>query len=212
MKIAILGATGFIGSRLVKAALARGHEVRALVRSPQKLGELRSRVKVFQGDLASPQVLADLVAGADAVMSATGPCNEPDQPERFEQGMVNLVAAMNQAGVERIVMISGAGTLVLPGERPELPRRLMNWIMRIASRYKVEAKEREFQVLNESSLRWTSIRPPSVTDAEPTGQVRASTRRLPGLRVAVTDLVQFMLEQLEDEKWIGQAPLVASGS
>lgn len=210
MKIAILGSTGFIGKRLVSRALQEGHSVNALARSPEKLGDLRSSVVLFRGDLGDADVLSRLVAGTDAVLSAAGPSNRPDQPELFERAMKNLVAGMENANVNRLVMISGGATLIVPGERVNLRRRLLNLAMRLTSGNRVAAKEREFHVIAQSSLRWTSVRPPLVKEDAASGEVLASEEKLPGLRISVDVLVQFMLEQLRDDAWVRKAPLVAS--
>ena len=72
MRILVVGATGAIGSAVVKAGLGRGHEVTAFVRSPEKLGALRGQDQVIVGDLADADAVAAAVVGHDAVISALG--------------------------------------------------------------------------------------------------------------------------------------------
>jgi NAD(P)-dependent dehydrogenase (short-subunit alcohol dehydrogenase family) len=75
MKITVFGATGRTGLHLVDQALARGHAVTVFVRSPAKLGAMRSRVTVMQGDLQGQEQVAQAIAGAKAVVSVLGPTN-----------------------------------------------------------------------------------------------------------------------------------------
>jgi len=67
MKVAVLGSTGFVGTLLIQKALKEGHQVRALARSPEKLGDLKDKVEIVQGDMFDPAVLQTLVQGVDAV-------------------------------------------------------------------------------------------------------------------------------------------------
>ncbi len=79
MNLLVIGATGSIGSAAVTAALDAGHEVTAFVRTPEKLADLRGRVRVVVGDLADPSTVAAAVPGHDAVISAVG--SGPDRAQ-----------------------------------------------------------------------------------------------------------------------------------
>jgi hypothetical protein len=113
MHIALYGATGKSGSRILAELLTRGHQVTAIVRDPSKL-EGRTGLTVVQGDVSSAQSIVEKIKGADAVVSAYAPpLNDTDQllpvTERF-------LKAMKQAGVNRFLVVGGAGSLeVAPG-------------------------------------------------------------------------------------------------
>jgi len=209
MKIAILGSTGFVGKTLVKKALQAGYSVKALARDPGRLEEFRDQIEMVIGDLSDSVVLSKLVAGTDAVLSAAGPANTPDQPELFKRIMTNLVEAMNQEGVKRFIMISG-GTLPLPDEKLDFQRRLMTVIMKLMGKYVYEAKVQEFAVLSRSSLNWTSIRAPMIAKDPPSGKVAADDQKSLGMKIMVEDLAQFMLDQITEKRWVKKAPFVAS--
>ena len=106
LKLAITGATGFVGSRLLDQALEAGHEVRALTRRPQAQ---RDGVTWVEGALDKPDSLARLVDGADAVIHVAGVINAPG-PAGFEAGNVigtsAVLAAAEQAGISRFVHVS----------------------------------------------------------------------------------------------------------
>ena len=106
LRLAITGATGFVGTRLLDAALAGGHKVRALTRRPQ---EARDGVTWVDGALDQPASLASLVEGADAVIHVAGVINAPDEAG-FETGNVvgtgAMLAAAEKAGIGRFVHVS----------------------------------------------------------------------------------------------------------
>jgi len=144
MRLAITGATGFVGSSVLDAALAEGHAVRALARRDQPR---RQGVTWVRGDLNDTAALAALVQGADAVVHVAGLTNTPD-PADFEAanvtGTANLIAAMNSAGVKRLVFVSS-----LAARMPQLSAYG-------ASKAKAEA------LVEASGLDWTTVRPPGV--------------------------------------------------
>lgn len=106
MILAITGATGFVGGRLLELALEAGHQVRALTR---RLQVEREGVTWIDGALDRPDSLLALAKGADAVIHVAGVINAPD-PASFEAGNVGgtsaMVAAAEKAGVKRFVHVS----------------------------------------------------------------------------------------------------------
>ncbi len=142
--LAITGATGFVGSAVLDEALAQGHTVRALARREQAP---RAGVEWVRGDLNDTAALAALVQGADAVVHVAGLTNTSD-PAEFEianvTGTANVLAAMTEAGVKRLVFVSS-----LSARKPELS-------VYGASKAKAEA------LVEASRLDWTTVRPPGV--------------------------------------------------
>lgn len=142
--LAITGATGFVGSAVLAEALAQGHQVRALARRDQPP---RAGVEWVRGDLGDEGALAALVQGADAVIHVAGLTNTPD-PAQFDvanvTGTANVLAAVNGAGVKRLVFVSS-----LSARQPEL------------SRYGA-SKARAEALVEASRLDWTTVRPPAV--------------------------------------------------
>lgn len=115
MKIAVLGASGRAGSEIVKEAAARGHEVLAIARNPEKIAATPG-VTAQAGDAADPAALGTLISGSDAVISAL----------HFDVPAETLFSALRKAGVPRLLITGGAASLeVAPGKRlidsPDFP-------------------------------------------------------------------------------------------
>jgi starvation-inducible DNA-binding protein len=107
MTVAVIGVTGRVGSRLAAELLARGHQVTGIVRDRSKAGAIAG-ITLLEGNATKPAELAPLLAGHDAVMSAS----------RFQTAdAAALVSAVKQAGVKRLIVVGGAGSLeVAPGK------------------------------------------------------------------------------------------------
>jgi hypothetical protein len=120
-KIVLFGASGMIGSRALAEALARGHEVTAVVRDPAKVTATHPDLAVVAGDVTDPATVARLAEGADVVVSAVsqrGP--GVDQTAAYDavaRGLVEGLRALD-GHPPRGVVVGGAGTLeVAPGQR-----------------------------------------------------------------------------------------------
>jgi uncharacterized protein len=126
MKIALLGATGFVGTALLAEALTRGHHVTAIVRDPAKLTAPNDHLTVVTGDVDQPEQLARQLAGHDLVLSAYNPgWGHPDLYHAFLAGSRAIERATAQAGVPRLLVIGGAGSLFIDGHQlvdgPQFP-------------------------------------------------------------------------------------------
>jgi hypothetical protein len=106
MKIAIIGATGNVGSRLVDEALSRGHQVTAIARNAARLSPDKN-LTFSRADATNPENLASALKGHDVVISAT-----PFQQVKPD----SLIAAVRRSGIKRYLVVGGAGSLeVAPG-------------------------------------------------------------------------------------------------
>jgi NADH dehydrogenase len=121
MKIAMTGATGFVGRRIVRRLEERGHQVRALVRDPDRLPPELRKADLTRGDLRDETALRRVVAGVDAVIHLVGIIVERG-PDTFDavhvEGTRRLMAATAEAGCRRIVHMSAVGARDEPGATP----------------------------------------------------------------------------------------------
>ena len=107
MRLFILGATGGTGRQLIDQALARGHQVTAFVRSPEKLSARPEGLSVLQGDPRDAAALTAVLPGHDAVLSALGPPG-PRRSTILPDSARSTVSAMQSAGLRRLLIVSAA--------------------------------------------------------------------------------------------------------
>ena len=209
MKLAILGATGRTGVHLVAQALDAGHEVVALARTPSKVDVDRERLTMVQGDVRDPEKLATVVDGADAVLSVLGPTSNVPVHE-VSKGMANVLAAMEQHGVRRLLQSVGAG-VGDPRDKPGLFDRVIKVLLKLASRYVYEDMVRVAEMIRASDLDWTLVRVPMLTDDPPAGAVKVGyLGQGVGVRVSRADLAAFMLSQVNEDSYLNQSPVISS--
>lgn len=221
MRLTIFAATGGIGRLALEQAVDAGHQVTAVVRNPKALTR---PVPAVTADLSDPdpQALHRAVAGADAVLSGLGPRSARDAGITAP-GTRAIVDAMLATGVRRIVVVSAApvGTVPTPG-RPNPPRHdpgdgpVMRYVMAplikaVLPRHYEDLALME-DVLRESGLDWTSVRPPRLTDKPPTGRYRVAYGRnlRRGLLVSRADVAHLMLRVLDDPDSVKQAVALAN--
>lgn len=209
MNLTIFAATGGIGSHVVDQALDRGHQVLAAVRSPDKLQSDIASVEVDLSD-PDPSSLEKALDGSDAVLSALGPRGKHEYGIVTEGTQV-IVDAMEQSGPSRLVVVSGAGVSTVPTPtRPNPPIReagagLINQYFNtplarlVLGEHIVDVATME-DVLRASTLDWTAVRAPLLTNGPLTGRYRtARGHNVPrGFRLSRADTAHFMLEVLED--------------
>ena len=155
-KIALIGPTGFVGSAVLKELLARGHQVVALARDPAKL-PAQAGLTGVQAHAQDEQQVARAVAGTDAVVSAYNPgWKDPAIYDNFLKGSRAIVAGVKAAGVKRLLVVGGAGSLyAAPGQQivdsPDFPAEWKQGAL--------AAREALRQIQQESSLDWTFLSP-----------------------------------------------------
>ena len=200
MKIVLLGATGFVGSALLKEALDRGHIVTAIARHPETLA-LRERLTVKAGDVFDSSALATLLAGHEAVISAFNPgWRNPNLYDDQRRGTSAIIAAVKQAGIRRVLWVGGAGGLeVKPGVRVVDDPNLPDWI-KPGSLATIDALE---QLRKEPELEWSFLAP----SAEMKPGSRTGKYRLGGddllvdangkSHISLEDFAAAMIDELE---------------
>jgi putative NADH-flavin reductase len=202
MKVVLYGASGMIGSRILRELLSRGHTVTAIVRDPPKVPP--SQAIVRKGDVLDPASIAETAAGADAVISAYAP--PADDTGKVVDATRSLIAGLNKADVKRFLMVGGAGSLRLPSgsqlvDAPDFPP-----VFKAIALTHRDALD----VLRQSHLDWTSFSPAaSIEPGERTGKFHLGTDDLVigqkgESRISAEDYAIAMVDELENSKHIRQ--------
>lgn len=208
--LAILGGTGRSGRLLIDAALAAGHTLRVLARDPARLHRQDPRLVPVAGDARDPQAVATLLEGVDAVLSALGPVRgeaRGDGSGVMTRAAENLAAAMPGAGVSRLISLTGAG-VAQPGDQPKVFDRVVRTALRLTQPDVLRDSEGHVARLRASDLAWTVVRVPMLIDG-PAQPVRAGKVGDIGPRVSRASVATFMLEQLQSDRWLRQAPAIS---
>jgi putative NADH-flavin reductase len=116
-KVAVIGATGFVGKQLVKELADRGYSVNAIARDSSKV-EHNENVHANSADVNNVDVLADVLKGSDAVINAfNAGWTNPNLYDDFLKGSQNIEKAVEKAGIQRFITIGGAGSLFVDGKQ-----------------------------------------------------------------------------------------------
>ncbi|MGD0470973.1 MAG: NAD(P)-dependent oxidoreductase [Terriglobales bacterium] len=197
MKVALIGITGNVGSRLAAELLRRGHKVTGIARHPEK-GTMQAGLEIRQGDATIPSMLASLLVNHDVVISAS----------RFQTSdPKSLIHAVKEAKVSRLLVVGGAASLqVVPGKRlidtPEFP-----------DAYKTEAFAGiRFldELYHEKDLEWTFLSPSAeFIPGERTGKFRLGVDELltdshGRSWISIEDYAIAMVDEMEQPKHLRQ--------
>lgn len=210
MRIAVFGGTGPAGQLLVRKALADGFEVIAYVRNPSKLELKSERLSVIQGELNDQPSIERAIGDADAVVSVLGPHGRA-RMKPLTAGMRNIIAAMNNQGVRRLVITSTV-SVKDPDDRPDLKFRLLVMIVKLLIRPAYEEIISIADEVRKSNLDWTLVRLSILRNGPAKGKIRAGYLGRGEVRIGIRreDMVAFMLNQVGDARYLRQSPAISN--
>lgn len=208
MKIVVFGASGGTGVEIVRQALDAGHAVTAFVRNPSKLDIRHANLVIVQGDVMDAVAVEKAVAGQEAVISALGP-TRPPVPGMMETAAKNIVAAMKQARIRRLISTTGAGVRD-EQDQPGLADHIIKSLLMLLAGEVLKDSAANVDVIRASDLDWTIVRYPRLTDGTLTGQYRVGyLGKDSGIQISRADGAHFVLQELREGKYIRQMPVIS---
>jgi len=207
MKVAIIGATGFVGPKVVTEALNRGYEVTAFARQPEKLDIENDKLTKQSVDVNDTEILANLLVGHDAVISTfNAGWTNPNLYNDFLKGCESIQTATKQAGIKRYITVGGAGSLYINGiqlvDGPHFP-----------AEYKpgaTAARDYLNELRKENDLDWTFVSPAiNLHPGTRTATFRLGTEE-PVFNaegkseISAEDLAVALLDELEKNQFVKQ--------
>ncbi|MCC7209161.1 MAG: SDR family oxidoreductase [Anaerolineae bacterium] len=210
MKLVVFGASGRTGIPLVQQALDAGHQVVAFVRTPSKLPIQHERLSVVVGDVMNASDVARAITpGVDAVASVLSPVK--GSPKNLLPVAVdNILQAMNNAGVRRLIYMTGAG-VDMPGDQPKLINHVIKFALKTMAGDVLESSIAAIEKVRNSNLDWTIVRAPMLTNGPRTGQHRVGMVGVnTGPRLSRADAADFILKQLSDSAHLRKAPMISN--
>ncbi|MFA6085798.1 NAD(P)-dependent oxidoreductase [Mucilaginibacter sp.] len=205
MKVALIGATGFVGSAILKEAVSRGHEVTAISRDSSKVAK-EAGVTAVAVDVNNADALAAALSGHDAVVSSYNPgWADPDLYNHFIEGSEAIQEAVKKSGVTRLLVIGGAGSLeIAPGvqlvDTPQFPAEWKTGATAARDYLNIIRKETE--------LDWTFLSPAiNLHPGERKGIFRLGTENpvfdADGKSdISVEDLAVAVINELENNQYV----------
>lgn len=199
MKLALFGATGHIGRAILDEALARGHEVTAIVRDPARLDATHPRLRVATGDAGQPDTWLGAVRGSEAAIASLSARRDGDNGTLAAHART-LLDHLPEAGVKRLLWVGGAGSLeTAPGIRvidaPDFPD---------AWKPEAEGQAKALEMFRASTdVDWTYVSPAAlIEDGGRSGHYRVGGDQLlvdadGRSRITVADYAAALLDRAE---------------
>lgn len=206
-KIALFGGTGRTGRLFLAKAIAAGHEVTVLARTPEKIDLDSSQMTIVQGNVLNPHDVDQTIAGATQVVSLFG--HVKGSPAGLQtRGTRHIVDAMQKHGLQRVISLSGGG-LPFEKDQPKFADKAIRFIMQLFAKKVLDDAIGHAEVLRNSSLDWTIVRGPRLTDGEEKGRYRVSwIDAQSGTAISRADLADFLLQLIEEPGYSQEMPFV----
>jgi putative NADH-flavin reductase len=205
MHIVIFGATGLTGRCLVEQALDQGYDVTAFARNPAGVTTEHVRLSIVRGDVFQKATVQEAVANQDAVLCTIGGhdrlrvalSGHHREPGLCTIGTRNILDAMETCGVSRLICLSAWGIGESKGRVPVIFR---NVIFPLLMKEEYEDKEAQEQLIEQSTLDWTIVRPARLTNGPRRGRYRMKSSLEFSLQSSISraDVADGMLRQLTD--------------
>ena len=208
MRIALAGATGFIGSKILAEAVSRGHWVTALCRHPEKVAA-HELVRAQGVDMTETSALTEAIRGHDVVVHAAAPPRDMEMaPKIAAQTAIttSIIAAAKAAGIGRICAVGGAGTLLIDGvrhlDRPDFPPQFIGGATATAV-----VKE---LLHHQHDVEWTVLSPSTmIAPGQRTGKFRFGLDdllRMPdgSSQISVEDYAVAFVDEIENPRHTGR--------
>lgn len=208
MKVTVFGASGKVGRLLTTELLDKGYDVTAFVHSNKLDIQGKPRLKIITGDIHNPADVARAIYGSDAVVCALGSWGSKKK-DIVCASTVNIVPAMEEAGIKRFVSVTGA-VAKLPAEKftfIQLAGRLM--FGRFALPILLDA-EQHLKILQQSHLSWTVLRSPPMTNKDTKIYHLSLSSPAPWASISRYGVAKAMVDLIEKDTFICEAPYISA--
>lgn len=206
-RIAVLGASGTVGRRIVERLVAGGFEVVCQTRSADKLAQFAGHVQIREFDPRDAGNLSEFVSDAHAVIFALG-TNTTGPTTLFSEATAALITAMQEHQVRRLIAITGVGAGETRGHGGFLYDRI---IFPLFTHRRYHDKDRQEALIAASDLDWTIVRPAPFSERPPPGSLEVHTEIKPETRltrITRDEVADFVVAQLESDEYLRRRPFI----
>jgi putative NADH-flavin reductase len=204
MQVTVFGASGKIGRLVTQRLLDEGHSVVAFVHRTELPAQ--PKLRFVKGDIHDAQAIAKALAGSQAVVSALGSWGTKTK-DILSSAMRVVVPAMQEAGIQRIVTLTGSGAYAA-GDKPKLLDKLGHFSFGLIAHKIIVDSEEHLRILQDSGLDWTVLRSPVMTNGTYTSYKLNSNVPLPWESISRPAVAKAMVEQLSAKNLNKSAPFI----
>jgi len=205
LKILIIGGTGGTGRQIIQQALEEGHQVTALVRSPEKIKIINAHLQIVKGNVLDRESVKRAVQGQEAVLSALGHKKFFIKTNILSEGTKNIIDAMEQYKANRFICITSLG---IGDSRFKLGLYYTLFVIPFIVFFYFLGKEKQEKLIRNSKLDWTIVRPGQLTNGKRTGTYKHGPNvgsYILTKMISRANVAHFMLRQLEDRTYSRKA-------
>lgn len=219
MKVAVIGSTGGSGRAAVEALLATGHLVTAFSRRPETIELRHPRLRFVSGDALDPGAIAAAVTGQDAVVVALGitenfirvrlfgPARTPIDVR--SRGTANVIAAMREHGVRRLVVLSSYGV----GETRDRLRFVDRMFFELLLKPQIADSEVQNDLVASSDLDWVLAQPVHLTNAVDDAMPYVSASGETGkMSISRKSVARFLAAAVESPTYVGRSVALSTSA
>lgn len=207
MNLLVIGASRGIGFELVRQGLAAGHYVTVVVRNPARLPLRHRHLRIITGDIRDAHAVGSAMEAQDAVCITIGINPTLRRVSVFSKGTENVIKAMKEQGVKRLIGVTGIGAGDSARHGGLLYDKLVKPLL-LGTIY--DDKNCQEKLISESGLEWIIVRPGFLTNGSKTGEYRILTHldNEKAGKISRADVADFILQQAAQMRYKGQTPLL----
>lgn len=207
--IAVIGGTGKAGKYLVNQLVQRGFRLKLLIRNPETFQLKNPLIQVVEGNANSAADIHLLMQGCDAIISTLGLGQPPSETNIFSESTKNILLAMTKHQIQRYIVITGLNVNTPFDQKSPKTQFATDW-MYVNYPKTTADKQTEYDILSSSNVDWTLVRLPLIEQTDETGNTKVSLEDCLGDKISTTNLADFLIEQLTDDRFIKQAPFLVN--
>ena len=205
MNITVFGATGHVGSLVVEKLLAGGHNVSAFTHGTHHFAD-NPRLRIIPGDIHKSEDIEKALNDSEAVISCLGSWHTPTK-DILTAAMTSIVPIAEEHGIKRIISLTGSAAYA-PGDHLGIVDRLNRSMISLIAPKILKDGEAHIRILAESTLDWTVIRSPVMTNKDAAKYRLDMNSPSPLATIPRAAVVAALVDSLEDAKFIRAAPYI----
>ncbi|MPT35196.1 MAG: epimerase [Flavobacterium sp.] len=207
IKIAVIGGTGKSGKYLVQQLLKKGFSIRLLLRNPENYDTQNPLLEIVKGDVRNFESVLLLLQDCDRVVSTLG--QPKGEPTIFSTATGHIIRAMRHYKLSRYIVTTGLNVNTPTDAKSDTVQMATRWMYDHFPETTYD-KQKEYELLAQSDLDWTMIRLPLIRQTNESFPYHTSLTDCPGDFISTTDLADFVLQEMEQPRFIRQAPFLYS--